>query len=242
VGPVGPNERAGGGGRVETRHASPSLVSPSFRLSPHPSSAFPHRLHLITITESEKGRECERGREREGGRRGARVSCSPTPHASNPSRIRGVRRVAGGPAVPGKARSPPSYLLPYLTAAWSSPAGAAIRGRRVRGLSIAVAVGFDSGSGSSGVCFFAENSGPSCGRCRACLLVLGDLGAVVVVVVAVSWLGVVWWEFGGSGRRNSERFRRLAPYTVAGLLCSSSALGEAFLRGDFRWFRHLTIL
>jgi hypothetical protein len=67
------------------------------------------------------------------------------PHAtrieSEPDR--GVRRVAGGPAVPGKARSPArASLLPSLTAAW--PVGSCCCGdSRVR--AVPVAVGFVSG-------------------------------------------------------------------------------------------------
>ena len=78
-GAAGPTRRGrrGGGGRVETRHASRSLVSPqpfSCSLSPSPLAS-PSRPRTAARGERERKR--------------ARVSCSPTPHASNPSRIGG---------------------------------------------------------------------------------------------------------------------------------------------------------
>ena len=103
-GPAGPTVERWGPSGDEARVSLARLTPGPFRLS----SAFPHRLHLITITEREEERESEGGRER------ARVSCSPTPHASNPSRI-------GGCAESPAARrclvrpDPPACLPPHLS-------------------------------------------------------------------------------------------------------------------------------
>lgn len=190
-----------------------SLVSPLF-VSPLP---FP-----IVSPSTPNHRALGR---REGEERGLGFR-APSRNESEPDR--GVRGVTGGPALPGKARSPFSDR--------------GVVGSHGSGHS----EGGEFGSFRLQLGLFREAGRLGFGSRRIRVLVVGACSSwtiwAVVVVVAVSCLGVVFDALGfwGSGRGNSERIQILAPY--GSLMCYSSVSRKIVLRsshwfGPFAYFR-----